>query len=116
MLLLDLLVQLLQTFILRRETAFRGGVDDEDDFALVFFEGNGLAFLCSRTTYQYLFYPNSFHLCANCIGRAVRGGRRTVKRLEIVEAGSRSHISFLSLRDLISLYGRTGSPLLLTAY
>lgn len=37
----------------------------------------------------------------------------TVERLEVVEAGSRSHISFLSLRDLISLYLRTGSPLLI---
>jgi hypothetical protein len=55
MLLLDLLVQLLQTLILGRETAFRGRVDDEDDFAFVFLEGNGLAFLCLR-------HRISFHL------------------------------------------------------
>ena len=46
MLLLNLLVQLLQSLILRRETAFRGCVDDEDDFAFVIFEGYRLTFLC----------------------------------------------------------------------
>jgi hypothetical protein len=41
-----------------------------------------------------------------------RRRERTVEGLEVVEAGSRSHISFLSLGDVISLYLRTGSPLL----
>lgn len=43
---LDFLIQLLETFILRREAAFRCSVDDENDFAFVAFEGDGLAFFC----------------------------------------------------------------------
>jgi hypothetical protein len=61
MLLLDLLVKLLQTFILRRETAFRGSVDDEDDLAFVFLEGNSLSLLCSRTLYQLPLSLNLLH-------------------------------------------------------
>lgn len=45
---LDLLVELLETFKLRREAAFGGGVDDQDDFVLEAGEGIGLAFLCWR--------------------------------------------------------------------
>lgn len=42
----DLLVEFLEAFELRREAAFGGGVDDEDDFVLQGGEGVGLAFFC----------------------------------------------------------------------
>jgi hypothetical protein len=45
MLLLNRFIQFLQSFVLRRETAFRGCVYDEEDFAFVGVEGDGLAFL-----------------------------------------------------------------------
>lgn len=48
MLFLDLLVQLLQSLILRRETTFRGCVDDEHDLAFVFLERDSLSFLYSQ--------------------------------------------------------------------
>lgn len=41
---LDLLVELLEAFELRREAAFGGGVDDQDDFVFEAREGIGLAF------------------------------------------------------------------------
>lgn len=43
---LDLLVELLEAFELRREAAFGGGVDDQDDFVFEAREGIGLAFFC----------------------------------------------------------------------
>ena len=43
---LDLLVEFLEPFELRREAAFGGGVDDQDDFVFEVGEGVGLAFLC----------------------------------------------------------------------
>lgn len=42
----ELLVQFLQTFELGCEAAFRGRVDDEDDFVLERREVEGLAFFC----------------------------------------------------------------------
>lgn len=45
MLLSNGLVELLEPFVLWRETAFRGRVDDKHDFPFVVLEGNGLAFL-----------------------------------------------------------------------
>jgi len=98
---------------LGRETAFGGCVDDEDDFAFVFGERHFFA----------LFYSWHTSVCgsANLIGtlgedegkggviRAPRDERkreRTIQRLEIIKTRSRSHTSFLRLRDLISLYLR----------
>ena len=43
---LDLFVELLETFELRCEAAFGGGVDDQDDFVFEVGERKGLAFLC----------------------------------------------------------------------
>lgn len=43
---LDLFVELLEPFELRREAAFGGGVDDQDDFVLEVGKRVGLAFLC----------------------------------------------------------------------
>jgi hypothetical protein len=43
----DLFVEALETLVLGREAAFRGCVYDEDDFAFVGFEGDGVSFLCS---------------------------------------------------------------------
>jgi len=63
---------------LGREATFGGCIDNEDDFAFVFGERDGLAFL--------------------------------VKRLEVIKARRRSHGSFLFLRYLILLDGRTWSP------
>lgn len=45
-LLLDVLVELLEAGVLRGEAALGGGVDDEDDLALVVGEGDLLAALC----------------------------------------------------------------------
>lgn len=44
---LELLVQHLETFVLGREAALAGRVDDEDDLVGVVCEGDGLTFLCS---------------------------------------------------------------------
>ena len=44
----DALVKFLEAFILGREAAFGGRVDNEDDFAFVFGERDRLAFLCKR--------------------------------------------------------------------
>ena len=38
-------VELLKPFVLWREAAFGGGIDDEDDFVFVAFEGDWLPFL-----------------------------------------------------------------------
>ena len=117
MLLFDLLVQLLQPLILGRETAFRGRVNDENDFAFVFLQWDSVALFCS---YQSSSACDLFWQCRSaeggswsgrCCGASRKGTAHTVKRFEIVEAGSRSHCSFLSLRDSVSLYLRTGSPL-----
>lgn len=43
---LDLFVELLETLELRREAAFGGRVDDQDDFVLEGGERVGLAFFC----------------------------------------------------------------------
>lgn len=43
---LDFLVEFLEAFELRREAAFGGGVDDQDDFVLEVGERVGFAFLC----------------------------------------------------------------------
>lgn len=43
----DVLVEFLQALELRREAAFGGGVDDEDDFALEVDEGEGGALFCA---------------------------------------------------------------------
>ena len=43
---LEVLVQLLEPAELRCESAFRGRVDDEDDFVLEVREGVGVALLC----------------------------------------------------------------------
>jgi hypothetical protein len=43
----DLLVEVLEALVLGCEAAFRGCVYDEDDFAFVGFEGDGVSFLCS---------------------------------------------------------------------
>jgi hypothetical protein len=48
MLLFNGFIELLQSLVLRRETAFRGCVYDEEDFAFVGVEGDGLAFLWRR--------------------------------------------------------------------
>lgn len=45
-LLLDVLVELLEAGVLRGEAALGGGVDDEDDLALVVCKGSFLALLC----------------------------------------------------------------------
>jgi len=39
-------VQLLETLVLRRQTAFRGDVDDQDDVAFVIAQRDGIAFFC----------------------------------------------------------------------
>lgn len=49
-LLLQILVQLLETGVLRGETALGGSVDDEDDLALVLFQRSGLALLYRGVT------------------------------------------------------------------
>lgn len=46
MFLLNRFIKLLQSFILRRESAFRGCVYDEEDFAFIGVKGDSLAFLC----------------------------------------------------------------------
>jgi hypothetical protein len=43
----DLFVEVLETLVLGCEAAFRGCVYDEEDFAFVGFEGDGISFLCS---------------------------------------------------------------------
>jgi hypothetical protein len=43
----DLFVEVLETLVLGCEAAFRGCVYDEEDFAFVGFEGDGVSFLCS---------------------------------------------------------------------
>lgn len=43
---LDGLVEVFEAFELRRESAFRGRVHDEDDFAFEVGEGVGLALFC----------------------------------------------------------------------
>jgi hypothetical protein len=43
----DLFVEVLETLVLGREAAFRGCVYNEDDFALVGFEGDGISFFFS---------------------------------------------------------------------
>jgi hypothetical protein len=40
-------VEVLETLVLGCEAAFRGCVYDEEDFAFVGFEGDGISFLCS---------------------------------------------------------------------
>ena len=51
---LQFFVQLLKAFELWCETAFRGCIDDEDDFAFELVEGKRLTFLCRRTRDQLL--------------------------------------------------------------
>lgn len=46
MLLLEALVKLLEALELGGEAALGGGVDDQDNLALVLFKGLGLAALC----------------------------------------------------------------------
>jgi len=43
-------IDLLQAFVLRGETTFGGGVDDEEDFAFVFGEGDGFASFCGAVS------------------------------------------------------------------
>lgn len=45
--LLELVVERLETGVLRGEATLGGGVDDEDNLALVLVEGDILAALCS---------------------------------------------------------------------
>lgn len=69
-------VELLKTFELRSETALAGGVDDEDDLALELGQIINVALLCALRS----------------VSRQGRDtNQRTVKRLELVESGSRSH-------------------------
>ncbi len=42
----DLFVEVLEALVLGCEATFRGCVYDEDDFAFVGFEGDGVSFLC----------------------------------------------------------------------
>lgn len=80
---LNLLVERLEPFELGREAAFRGRVDDEDDFVLESGEGVGLAFFCkTRGEGRRLLVWRG--LCERGEAGVMR---RTVQRLEIVESG-----------------------------
>jgi hypothetical protein len=91
------LVELLEPFVLWRETAFRGRVDDKHDFPFVVFEGNGLAFL---------WWEEGLVLVRDSLRGRGSAGARTVQRLEIVEAGCGRHGSSLGLRDVCLLLDR----------
>jgi len=71
------LVELLEAFELRGETALAGGVDDEDDLALELGQVVDVALLCASL---------SVVVASPC-----QRPSHTVKGLELVERGSRRH-------------------------
>jgi hypothetical protein len=74
------LVELLEALELRSETALAGGVDNEDDLALELGEIVDVALLCALRSVS----RHSSHHCRDT-------DQLTVKGLEVVESGSRSH-------------------------
>ena len=74
------LVEFLEAFELRSEAALAGGVDDKDDLALELGQVIDVALLCASKSATR---PSSY-----CYRDT---HQHTVKRLELVESGSRSH-------------------------
>lgn len=85
--LLDGFVEFFEAGELRREAAFGGCVDDEDDFALVIRQRVGVSFLYFASA---LVSSKSVRAHIELVEEG-RGGGRTVRRRKVVESSRRGH-------------------------